>query len=220
VIQETKKPVVASMGDVAASGGYYISMGCDKIFAEPGTLTGSIGVVGGKLVLGPMFEKFGMTTDVISLGKNSGLFSTNRKFSESERKAWQGMMDEIYRQFTRKAAKGRDMDVEDLLKLAGGRIWTGRQAEQNGLVDELGTLRDAVREAQDLAGLDTSEEPELLILPEAKSIFEQIFEGNSAQARAISDQIPSARLMNELRLMERLFAEPGITLMPYTLEIK
>lgn len=220
-IQEIKKPVIASMGDVAGSGGYYVSMGCDKIFAEPGTLTGSIGVVGGKLVTGPMFEKFGLTTDVISRGKNSGLFSANAKFTDSERDAWKEMMDDVYEQFTEKAAEGRDMDVDELLKYAGGRVWTGRQAKKIGLIDELGTLRDAVREAQRMAKLDLDSTPELLILPKPKSVFEQLFErGGSVAMNRIDLDLPQSRAMGQVRMLQRMFAEPGILLMPYRLEIR
>ncbi len=152
--QVIKKPIVASMGDVAASGGYYISMGADKIFAAPSTITGSIGVVGGKLAMRGLFDKVGITTETIERGKNSGLFSSSGKFTDSQREVVKKMMEDIYGQFTTKAAKGRNMPVEKLRKLAGGRIYSGRQAKENGLVDELGTLHDAIAEAKKLAGLE------------------------------------------------------------------
>src|SRR5690606_312738 len=98
----------------------------------------SIGVVGGKLALGGLMSKAGLSTDVISRGKNSGLFSTNAPFTDSERETMRNMMVEIYDQFTRKAAEGRGMDLERLKELAGGRIWTGKQAKEKGLIDELG----------------------------------------------------------------------------------
>ncbi len=119
-IREAKKPVIASMGDTAASGGYYISMGCDRIFAEPGTLTGSIGVVGGKLATGKAFDKVGLNIEVISRGENSGIFTANQPFSESERKAMLAMMEDVYEQFTSKAAAGRKMGI-DRLKSSGRR---------------------------------------------------------------------------------------------------
>ena len=219
-IQKIEKPVVCSMGDVAGSGGYYISMGCDKIYAEPGTITGSIGVVGGKLATGKMFEKFGLTTDVISYGKNSGIFSTRDRFNKTERKAMQRLMAETYSQFTEKAADGRGMELDKLKSLASGRIWTGRQAKENGLVDEVGTLRDALREAQKLAGLDDSETPPLLILPEQKSFFEQLLEGNSAQTPAVQtpavQALPPAiqQHLAELEVLQRLSSEPTLLLLP------
>jgi protease-4 len=183
-IVKAKKPVVASMGDVAASGGYYISMGCKKIYAEPGTITGSIGVFGLKLVTGGLEEWGGMKTEVISRGKNSGVMSSTFPWTESERNALNETVEAVYEQFTRKAAEGRqkagaDMPLEKLKKLAGGRVWTGRQAKENGLVDELGTLEDAIAGAKKLAGIDPAKEMELLILPKPTSFFEKLLEGEA-----------------------------------------
>jgi protease-4 len=155
--QVVGKPIVASMGDVAASGGYYISMGCDKIYAEPATLTGSIGVVGGKMALKGLFDKIGLDTESIARGENSGLFSSTSKFSNGEREVVERMMKDVYGQFTSKAAKGRGMDKDALEKLAGGQVYTGRVAKRLGLVDEIGTLRDAVQAAKRLAGIDPDE---------------------------------------------------------------
>ena len=173
-----KKPVIASMGDVAASGGYYISMAAKKIYAEPGTLTGSIGVVGGKIVTGGLFDRVGMKTDVISRGANSGLESSEKPCTESERAVMTRLMQDIYDQFLDKTLEGRkkagvEMTKEKLLTLAGGRIWTGRQAKENGLVDELGTLDDAIAAAKKMAGQE-DKELELLILPQPRSIIEKL----------------------------------------------
>jgi protease-4 len=182
-LSECKKPVVASMGDVAASGGYYISMAAQKIYAEPGTLTGSIGVVGGKIVTGGLFNWLGMKTDVISRGANSGLESSEKPWTDSERRVMTGLMQDVYDQFLDKTIAGRkkagvEMDKEKLLKLAGGRVWTGRQAKANGLVDELGTLADAVAAAKKLAGQEDTE-TELLILPRPKSILEKLADSST-----------------------------------------
>lgn len=179
--REIDKPIVASMGDTAASGGYYISMGADKIFAEPQSVTGSIGVVGGKFALGGLYEKVGVSTEVISRGKNSGVFSTDRPFSQSERAALRAMMEDVYGQFTSKAAAGRGMEIEELKSLAGGRVYTGRQAKENGLIDQLGTLKDAVAEAKELAGLDADEEVKLETLPEPTDFFESLFGGGEKE---------------------------------------
>ena len=105
-----KKPLIASMGDVAGSGGYYIAMAARKIVAEPGTITGSIGVIGGKLVTGGLYDKLGLTTEVISRGKNSGSLSSTPPFTPDERKAWTALLEETYGQFVSKAAQGRKMD--------------------------------------------------------------------------------------------------------------
>ncbi len=166
-LQKCGKPVIVSMGDVAASGGYYISMGAQHIFAEPGTLTGSIGVVGGKVAIGGLLEKVGITTSVISRGENSGAMSMLSQFTESERKAMQRTLNDIYGQFTHKAAEGRHMQYDKLEKLARGRVYTGAMAIKIGLVDELGTLDDAVKYAVKVAGLPKDEKVERWILPPA-----------------------------------------------------
>jgi protease-4 len=178
-----KKPVIASMGDVAASGGYYISMAARKIYAEPGTLTGSIGVVGGKIVTGGLFDWVGMKTDVISRGANSGLVSSSKPWTESERAVMTRIMQDIYDQFLDKALQGRkkagvEMDKEKLLTLAAGRVWTGRQAKANGLIDELGTLDDAVAAAKKLAGQE-GKDLEWLVLPRPKSLIEKLADSTS-----------------------------------------
>ncbi len=183
-----KKPVVASMSDTAASGGYYISMAARKIYAEPGTLTGSIGVVGGKLALVGLYDKVGITTDVIQRGANAGILTSDEPFSPSEREAMTALMKDTYDQFVDKALAGRQkagkkMTREELLKIAGGRIWTGRQAKANGLVDELGSLEDAVLAAKKLAGLPSGAEVDLLELPKAKDPLEALL-GSLADAQS------------------------------------
>jgi len=215
------KPIIASMGDVAASGGYYISMGCDRILAEPGTITGSIGVVGGKLALGKMLERIGVTTEVLSRGENSGIMSPSQPFTDSEREVWTVFMTEIYEQFTTKAAAGRKMDLDTLLQVAGGRIWTGRQALEKGLVDQLGTLRDAVAASRQAAGIDEEEKVDLLILPEPKSFFEQIFEDQSIIS-PITRIVPQLqRIGGDLYLFGEMMGQsPAVLALPYRLEIR
>ena len=223
-VRECKKPVVASMGDIAASGGYYIAMGCDKIVAEPGTLTGSIGVVGGKLATAGLMSKVGLTTDVISRGKNSGLFTSNEPFSDSEREAFRKSMETIYDQFTRKAAEGRGMELDRLKELAGGRIWTGRQAQQKGLVDELGTVGDAIELTRRLAGIADRDDLDLIILPKPKTFFEQLLEGPDGD-------VESPRLLEHLLSLtgteaatvwqsHQLMQEPFLLWLPYRVLIR
>src|SRR5262245_8442980 len=176
-----KKPVVASMSDVAASGGYYISMAARKIYAEPGTLTGSIGVASGKLALGGAFAKVGIKTETIKRGAHAGMFSSEEPFSESERARMRALMEDVYDQFLDKALEGRKkagkkMTRAELKKLAGGRIYTGRQAKANGLIDELGTLDDAIAAAWKMAGQPADKEPDLLQLPKPRGMFESLFE--------------------------------------------
>jgi protease-4 len=156
-----KKPVVVSMGGVAASGGYYISAGANRIFADENTLTGSIGVVGGKLAIGGALEKFGVKSFPIGRGKRSMMWSTMRSWNAEERAIVQTMMEDIYKIFVQRVAAGRGKSFEQIHELAQGRVWTGSAALANGLVDELGGLDAAVAHATKLAGLDVSGELEI-----------------------------------------------------------
>lgn len=224
--QVIKKPIVASMGDVAASGGYYISMGAKKIFAAPSTITGSIGVVGGKLAMKGLFDKVGITTETIERGKNSGIFSSSGKFTDSQREVVKKMMEDMYSQFTAKAAKGRNMPVENLRKLAGGRIYSGRQAKENGLIDELGTLHDAVAEAKKLAGLDASTEVRIEVLPEPTNFFEALFGNLDAEKETrISQGLGSVApelvaIARRAARLRAIFDRPVAFMMPFELDIK
>lgn len=173
--ERTKKPVVASLSDIAASGGYYIAVAADRIVAAPGTLTGSIGVVGGKVAIGDALGRVGVHTDVVSKGKNAGWLSPNEPFTPSEREAFLGTMKDVYRLFTSKVAAGRKLDAAAVEALAGGRVFTGRQAKEHGLVDRLGTLDDAIDEAKTLAGIDDEEPVDRVLLPEAKGLFDELF---------------------------------------------
>jgi protease-4 len=225
-----KKPVIASMGDVAASGGYYISMGCNKIFAEPGTLTGSIGVVGGKIVTGGLFNWAGLKTDVIARGANSGISSTNQPWSDGERKVIRETMQDVYDTFLDKSLAGRKragvtMSRDQLLNLAGGRVYTGRQAKENHLIDELGTLDDAITAAKKMAGVE-GKEMEILNLPRPRSIFERLAEsGTDAKAPGLAAEflktLPDA--VSKVRQMEtllRLQKDRVWLTQPVLLEIK
>ncbi len=219
-IVRIEKPIIASMGDVAGSGGYYIAMGADKIIAEPGTLTGSIGVVGGKVVLGGLYDKLGVTTEIISRGQNSELLSSTRAFTPEERKVWATLMKEIYRQFVSKAAKGRKKSYRELDKLAQGRIYTGRMAQANGLVDQVGTLEDAIAEAKKAAGLEPDEEVELLILPRPKTILEQLLGGPSVSTGLAAGSPELLDALRRTQLLRRLFSEPTLMWMPYAVKLK
>jgi protease IV len=147
------KPVIVSMGDVAASGGYYISMAADVIVAQPGTLTGSIGVITGKPVFEEAFGRLGITTDSVSVGTGATIFAPTHPFSEDEWQRINTWLDAIYRDFTEKVASGRRMTVERVHEIARGRVWTGADAARNGLVDELGGMAAAAGIARRRAGL-------------------------------------------------------------------
>lgn len=212
------------MGDTAASGGYYISMGTKKIFAEPGTLTGSIGVVSGKLALKGLFDKVGVTTDVISRGKNSGMFSMTEPFSASERETWKRTMTECYDQFTSKAASGRKMDVAKLRELAQGKLYSGRMAKAEGLVDAVGTLEDAINDVKEQVGLKADDKIEIWQLPKPRGIFESMLGGAGANTQvqaelkaALPDLIEP---LAEIEMLRRLFAEPNVLVMPCRVKIR
>jgi protease-4 len=230
-LAHSKKPVIASMSDTAASGGYYISMAAGKIYAEPGTLTGSIGVVGGKFALGGLEKKLGVNTEIISRGANATLLSTSRPFTESERKVFGGLMREIYDQFLDKAIQGRKKAGKEMTKeklendLAGGRVWTGRQAKEHGLIDELGTLNDAVAGAWKAAGQPEDKEPELLILPKPRDVIDALQDAlsgtDTAGSRALLGQVPGLKeRLGTLEGMLRLRGEPVWLLAPYQVEVR
>jgi len=152
-VREAGKPVVVSMGEAAASGGYYIACPADVIVALPSTLTGSIGVFGGKMVVRELLDRIGVTTGSVSQGARSLMFSPRRGFSDDERERFAATIDAIYVDFVAKVAQGRDRPVAEIEAIARGRVWTGSDALGIGLVDELGGLRDAIRIARLRAGL-------------------------------------------------------------------
>jgi protease IV len=152
-LRESGKPVVVSMGDIAASGGYYIACPAEVIVALPATLTGSIGVLGGKLVVDGLMERIGVSTGSVQRGARALMYSPRRGFSEDERARFASTIDAIYNDFVGKVAAGRRRPVAEIEAVARGRVWTGRDALEAGLVDELGALRDAVRIARERADL-------------------------------------------------------------------
>jgi protease-4 len=166
------KPVIASMSDVAASGGYYIAMPAHAIVAEPATLTGSIGVVMIKFVIDGTIKKLGMNMEGVYSGKYADLYSPIRPFSPEERKRVEEHMQATYDAFVEKAAAGRNTTPERIDAVAQGRVWTGRQAKEVGLIDELGGLERALALAKQRAKLAPDSEVELVVYPPKKSIFE------------------------------------------------
>jgi protease IV len=151
--REAGKPVVVSMGAVAGSGGYYVSCSADTIVAEPGTITGSIGVLGGKFVTTGLTDKIGLSHDAVAHGAHARMYSTKRKFDDTEWERINAWLDRVYLDFTGKVAKGRGMTQEQVHEVAKGRVWTGADAKPRGLVDELGGLETALRIARAHAGL-------------------------------------------------------------------
>ena len=166
------KPVVVSMGDVAASGGYYIAAPADTIVAQPGTLTGSIGVVTGKYVLQGTLDKIGVGTGTVSEGRFADIYSPFKPFTPDERARVEEQMQATYELFLQRVADGRHQTAAKIDAVAKGRVWTGRQAREVGLVDELGGLDDAIRIAKQRARFDPGKDASLIVYPAKRSFYE------------------------------------------------
>ena len=182
--QEAGKPVIISMGQYAASGGYYVSANADKIVAMPATITGSIGVLGGKIALEDTFAKVGYNIEGITIGGDyAGAYSPDEPFNQGQRAAYRGQLQDIYEDFTTRVAEGRDIPLERVKEIAKGRVWTGAQAKEIGLVDELGGIMKAIEVAKEMAEIDADAKINLKRFPRAKSTSEQLEElfGGSAQ---------------------------------------
>lgn len=207
----TNKPFVVSMGSVAASGGYYVSAGAAKIFAEEGTITGSIGVVGMKFVLGGAMEKLGINVHSRQRGKNAGIMSTNRGYTPAEVELIRKSMLDVYGTFKKRITDGRGNRIKgDLEKLAGGRVYSGRDALAIGLVDEIGGLNEAIAHA---AGLAKLEEYDTHLSPEPKSGLEGMFAGSDKK----DDDDEFIRMTSPRKhatlIQNHLLAIPGIQIL-------
>ena len=222
-------PVVVSMGNYAASGGYYIAMGADAIVAQPGTLTGSIGVFAGKYNLGGLYDKVGLKTESIKRGEMSDLFAADRSLGEDGQAKLSEFVDEFYAGFITKVADGRHTEALAVHELAQGWVWTGQQAYEVGLVDELGGFRTALKLAKEKAGIEG--EARLAIYPRQPTFWEQLLEGGGApgllaplmDTAVSSGQLPDAaalRSAHRLLVAAPLFADGRPVLMaPYHIDV-
>lgn len=227
-----KKPVVVSMSDVAASGGYYISTGANRIIAEPSTITGSIGVVGGKPVVKGLYDWLGITNEYVLRGKNAGIFRESEKFNDSERKKFEEFLSTTYDEFTSKVAKGRNKDKSYIDSIGQGRVWTGRQGKENGLVDEYGGLDKAIEVAKRLANIPVDKGVQRVIRPQPPSFFEQLTGSggdDDANAGARTRQQESLlaalpedarRAFRYLQLLDRARSGDVLYLLPFDLRIR
>jgi protease-4 len=207
------KPVVVSMSDVAASGGYWIASPADKIVADPNTITGSIGVLIGKMNVSGLYNLLGISTDYVATSENATLFSAQQNFTPAQREYIEKSLHETYDEFTRGVAQGRGMTVEAVDKVGKGRVWSGAQAKGLGLVDELGGLDRALEVAKQLAHIPAGESVRIVRYPEEKTFFQQFLEREKDQ----TDQAGSieATLERILSVMEPVQAR-----LPYELHIK
>jgi protease-4 len=170
------KPVVVSMGDYAASGGYYIAMGADAIVAEPGTITGSIGVFSGKFSLRGLYGKIGLSQETVQRGRNATVFSEWAPWTDEQRARVRELNEAFYRTFVAKAAEGRKKKPEEIEAVAQGRVWTGEEAVAAGLVDGLGGLEAAVGIAREKARIPRGQDVRLVVLPQRKGLFETLLD--------------------------------------------
>ena len=197
-----EKPFVVSMSDMAGSGGYWISMAAHKIVAQPQTLTGSIGVLSGKINLSKLYEILCITADKISYGKRSDIYSTFRGLTKEERELLKKQILWIYDRFLAKAAEGRNLTKDDVDKIGKGRVWTGSQAKQLNLVDELGGLTKAIETAKSLAGIAKEESVRLVIWPKKISFWSSLFGRRESDIKmALPAELEKA--LDLARLLER-----------------
>ncbi len=225
-----KKPVVVSMADYAASGGYYISCNANKIIAEPSVLTGSIGVFLGKPNIKNLYDWLGVSNEYVLRGKNAGLFRETESWTEEERAKFQEQANSIYyTDFVPKVAKGRNMTTEAVNAIGQGHVWTGEQAKKNGLIDDFGGLEKAIEVAKGLAKIPAGEEVSRVALPKAPSFFEALMGGGlSAETReqeaqrALVKSLPEnvKRTLRHAELFDRMSRGESMLLMPFELEIK
>jgi protease-4 len=223
--ERADRPLVVSMSDLAASGGYYIAMPAQVIVAQPSTLTGSIGIFGGKFVTGGLYEKLGAHIDSTSIGKHAEINSPARPYNQDELKKLQEQLQSFYDQFVEKVADARHSTPEKIDAIAQGRVWTGRQAKQNGLVDELGGLDRAIAIAKQRAKIAADSDVELVVYPPRKSFYELLsdqFSGSSESlamgawlnANVSKGELEALRIMRgPLTMFHR--GEP-LALMPFT----
>ena len=208
--KDAGKPVVVSMGDVAGSGGYFVAMAADKIVAQPGTITGSIGVLSGKMLTNGFWDKVGVTWDEVHTSDNALLWTSQHDYTPTQWAQFQSSLDRIYEDFTSKAAQGRNLPKEKILAAAKGRIWTGEDAKALGLVDELGGFPVALRLAKEAVGLAEGTAVRLEVFPRQKSSFrqalmERIFEEEEDDKTEEEAATPTAVLVHSMQKLQPLF---------------
>ena len=217
--QKPSRPLIASMSDLAASGGYYISMPAQVIVAQPATLTGSIGIFGGKIAIGDTLAKVGITTETVTSGRNAGLSSPFTPFTPEQRAKLMDYMDVFYDAFVEKAAASRHKTPAEIDAVAQGRVWTGQQARARGLVDELGGLDRAVAIAKQRAGIPADEDVELVAYPPRRTLYEALAQQFGSSSFGVWAQLAGGaegRAIAALTAPVRVFrrGEP-LALMPF-----
>ncbi|MFN3330378.1 MAG: signal peptide peptidase SppA, partial [Pyrinomonadaceae bacterium] len=227
---KAKKPVVVSMSDVAASGGYYISCGANKIVAESSTITGSIGVFLGKPVLRGFYDWLGISNEYVMRGKNAGIFRETERWTPSEEAKMREIANKIYyTDFVPKVAKGRNKTIEEVDSIGQGRVWTGLQAKEKGLVDEIGGLERAIEIAKELAGIPADQEVQRVVYPRTRSFIESLLGGPEEESfftlykknEAIEALPPNLRkAIKYSTLFDKMSKGEAMMLMPFELNFR
>jgi protease-4 len=219
--RQAGKPVIVSMGNLAGSGGYFVAMAADKIVAQPGTITASIGVLGGKMLTSGFWDKVGLSWDEVHQGENATMFTGTQDYTPAELARFEAWLDRVYVDFTSKVADGRKLPKEKVLEIARGRIWSGQDAKNLGLVDELGGYDVALRLAKKAINVSEGEEVKLVVYPRPKSVIESIMQRNGAEnsdkeavgqtlTRILEMVQPVARQLNTVGIKTRDDDQDGV----------
>ena len=209
--RQAGKPVIVSMGNLAGSGGYFVAMAADKIVAEPGTITASIGVLGGKMLTSGLWEKVGLSWDEVHQGDNATMFTGTHDYTPAEWGRFQAWLDRVYVDFTSKVADGRKLPKDKVLEIAKGRIWSGQDAKNLGLVDELGGYDTALKLAKKAAGVPEGDDVKIVVYPRPKTFFESVMKYRGAEnsdKEALGQTL--ARILQEVQPIARQLDAVGI----------
>ncbi len=218
--REAGKPVIVSMGNVAASGGYFVSMSATRIVAQPGTITGSIGVVIGKLLTRQFWQEHtGITWDDVHTSNNATLWTSTYDYSPEQWQWLQELLDRIYKDFTDKVAQGRQMQIDKVLEIAKGRIWTGEDAKQHGLVDELGGFNVALRLARTEAGIAPEAPIKIAVFPQPKRMIDMLLKRGPDSSEPGAAVIAANQVLQAVKPLYKIAAETGLLEENYVLQM-
>ncbi|MGI9179534.1 MAG: signal peptide peptidase SppA [Longimicrobiaceae bacterium] len=218
--RQAGKPVIVSMGNVAGSGGYFVAMSADRIVAQPSTITGSIGVLSGKMLTRELWEKLGITFDEVEEGGHATMWTSLRDYSPEEWQRLQDALDRIYEDFTARVAEGRGMTREQVHEIARGRIWSGTDARRLGLVDELGGMSTALRLAREVAGIAPDADVHLKVYAEEKPFLKRLLGMRPESSEPAAASVLATSLLDAAEPLLRearragLLGHPGVLSMP------
>jgi protease IV len=209
--RQAGKPVIVSMGNLAGSGGYFVAIGADKIVAEPGTITASIGVLGGKMLTSDLWDKIGLSWDDVHDGQNATMFTGTHDYTPAEWGRFQAWLDRVYVDFTSKVADGRKLPKEKVLEIAKGRIWSGQDARNLGLVDELGGYDTALQLTKKAIGVPESDDVKIVVYPRPKTVLQALLDRRgpeNSDKEVVSQTL--AKILQEVQPVARQLEAVGI----------